>query len=207
MARAAQPSAAVITAAAPADSYTWKNAEIVGGGFVPSVVFNRGAKDVVYARTDIGGAYRWEPSTSRWTPLLDWVGWDNWGWTGVLSMAADPVDTQKVYAVVGNYTNSWDPKNGAVLRSSDRGKTWQSTTLPFKVGGNMPGRGMGERLVVDPRKNSVLYLGTSGGNGLWRSTDSGVTWVKVSSFTNPGATPTIPRTAVVIRVTSRAWSG
>jgi xyloglucan-specific exo-beta-1,4-glucanase len=172
--------------AAAVESYSWKNAEITGGGFVPGVVFNRGAKDVVYARTDIGGAYRWNPSSRRWMPMLDSIGWDNWGWTGVLSIAADPVDTDKVYAAVGTYTNSWDPNNGAVLRSSDRGASWQSTTLPFKVGGNMPGRGMGERLVVDPHKNSVLYLGTSGGNGLWRSTDSGVTWAKVSSFGNPG---------------------
>jgi len=186
--RAVAPAAAATSAvAAAADSYTWKNAEIAGGGFVPAVVFNRGAKDVVYARTDIGGAYRWEPSTKRWTPLLDSVGWDNWGWSGVLSMAADPVDTQRVYAAVGNYTNGWDPNNGAVMRSADRGKTWQATRLPFKVGGNMPGRGMGERLAVDPHKNSVLYLGASGGNGLWRSTDSGVTWAKVSSFTNPGS--------------------
>jgi hypothetical protein len=180
---------AAVPAAVPAaaSGYTWKNAEIVGGGFVPGVVFNRGAKNVAYARTDIGGAYRWDASTSRWTPLLDSIGWTNWGWSGVLSIAADPVATNKVYAAVGNYTNSWDPNNGAVLRSSDQGATWTATTLPFKIGGNMPGRGMGERLVVDPNKNSVLYLGTSGGNGLWRSTDSGVTWAKVSSFTNPGS--------------------
>jgi hypothetical protein len=42
------------------------------------------------------------------------------------------------------YTNSWDPNNGQIMRSSDYGKTWSVTTLPFKVGGNMPGRGLGE---------------------------------------------------------------
>ena len=84
------------------------------------------------------------------------------------------------------YTNSWDPNNGAILRSSDRGATWSQTALPFKVGGNMPGRGMGERLQIDPNDDRVLYFGTEGGNGLWRSTDSGVTWAKVSSFTNVG---------------------
>ncbi|MGW2460453.1 WD40/YVTN/BNR-like repeat-containing protein, partial [Streptomyces sp. NPDC001761] len=169
-----------------ADTYTWKNARIDGGGFVPGIVFNRSEKDLVYARTDIGGAYRWQERTKTWTPLLDSVGWDEWGHTGVVSLASDPVDPDKVYAAVGTYTNSWDPTNGAVLRSADRGAGWRKADLPFKLGGNMPGRGMGERLAVDPNRDSVLYLGAPSGRGLWRSTDSGVTWSQVTSFPNPG---------------------
>lgn len=42
------------------------------------------------------------------------------------------------------YTNSWDPNNGQILISTDQGKTFTPSSLPFKVGGNMPGRGMGE---------------------------------------------------------------
>ena len=30
---------------------------------------------------------------------------------------------------------------------------------------------MGERLVVDPHDNSILFFGTRSGNGLWKSTD------------------------------------
>lgn len=40
------------------------------------------------------------------------------------------------------YTNSWDPNNGQILISTDTGATFTSSSLPFKVGGNMPGRGM-----------------------------------------------------------------
>ncbi|MFJ8601802.1 cellulose binding domain-containing protein [Streptomyces shenzhenensis] len=173
-------------AAPAADTYTWRNARIDGGGFVPGIVFNRSEQNLVYARTDIGGAYRWQQSTRTWTPLLDSVGWADWGHTGVVSLASDAVNPDKVYAAVGTYTNSWDPGNGAVLRSADRGATWQKTGLPFKLGGNMPGRGMGERLAVDPNRNSVLYLGAPSGKGLWRSTDSGVTWSQVTNFPNPG---------------------
>ncbi|MDX3860132.1 cellulose binding domain-containing protein [Streptomyces europaeiscabiei] len=169
-----------------ADSYTWKNARIDGGGFVPGIVFNRKERNLAYARTDIGGAYRWVEASKTWTPLLDSVGWDNWGHTGVVSLASDSVDPNKVYVAAGTYTNSWDPGNGAILRSSDRGASWQKTNLPFKLGGNMPGRGMGERLAVDPNRNSVLYLGAPSGKGLWRSTDSGVTWSQVTNFPNVG---------------------
>ncbi|GIF14659.1 cellulose binding domain-containing protein [Actinoplanes teichomyceticus] len=172
--------------AAGTEPYTWKNVRIDGGGFVPGVVFNPGEKNLIYARTDIGGAYRWNQSTQSWTPLLDWVGQDDWGHNGVLSIAADPVDTNRVYAAVGMYTNSWDPNNGAILRSTDRGATWRQTNLPFKIGGNMPGRGMGERLAVDPRDNRNVYFAAEGGNGLWRSTDYGATWARVGTFPNAG---------------------
>lgn len=181
----------VATAAAPAsaaaaDPYNWKNVQIAGGGYVPGIIFNQTERNLIYARTDIGGAYRWNESTQHWIPLLDWVGWDKWGYNGVHSLATDPVQTNRVYAAVGMYTNDWDPNNGAILRSTDKGDTWQVTELPFKLGGNMPGRGMGERLAVDPNRNSVVYFGAPEGNGLWRSTDYGATWSKVANFPNAG---------------------
>jgi len=174
-------------AAAASRGHTFRNAQIVGGGFVPGIVFNQGEPGLVYARTDIGGAYRLDPATRRWIPLLDWIGWDEWGHTGVISLATDEVDPDRVYAAVGTYTlPDWDPDSGAVLRSADRGRTWQTVPLPFRLGGNMPGRGIGERLAIDPHRNSVLYLGVRGGNGLWRSTDHGATWARVESFPNAG---------------------
>jgi xyloglucan-specific exo-beta-1,4-glucanase len=172
--------------AAAAAGYTWKNVQIVGGGFIPGIEYSRAEKGLAYVRTDIGGIYRRDPGATTWVPLTDWVGPDNWGYGGAVSLAPDPVDANKVYAAVGMYTNSWDPNNGAVIRSSDKGRTWQVAKLPFKQGGNMPGRGMGERLAVDPHKNSILFLGAPEGNGLWRSTDSGATWSKVTGLTDTG---------------------
>ncbi|HCT75697.1 MAG TPA: xyloglucanase [Micromonosporaceae bacterium] len=172
--------------AGPGGRYSWRNAEMVGGGFVPGIVFNQSKPGLVYARTDIGGAYRLDNSSGRWIPLLDWIGWDHWGWTGVSSLATDAVDPDRLYLAVGTYTNDWDPNNGAILRSRDRGRSFKVSPLPFKVGGNMPGRGMGERLAIDPRRNNILYLGAPSGHGLWRSRDFGATWSKVESFPNPG---------------------
>lgn len=172
--------------AAAAEPYSWKNVRIDGGGFVPGIIFSRAERNLIYARTDIGGAYRWNEAGQNWVPLLDHVGWANWGHLGVLSMAADTRDANRVYAAVGMYTNDWDPNNGAILRSTDRGENWQAFNLPFKVGGNMPGRGQGERLAVDPNNNSVIYFGAEGGNGLWRSTNAGVSFSKVANFPNVG---------------------
>src|SRR5215813_12608937 len=123
------------------ETYTWRNVVINGGGgFVPGIIFNTTEQNLIYARTDIGGAYRWNQSTGRWIPLLDWVSFDEWNLMGIDSLATDPVDPNRVYLLAGTYTNSWTNMNGAILRSTDRGATWQRTMLPFKSGGNMPGR-------------------------------------------------------------------
>jgi hypothetical protein len=172
--------------AASEQEYTFKNVEIVGGGYVPGIIFNESEENLIYARTDIGGAYRWNESSSTWENLTDWIGTDDWNYTGILSLATDPVDTNRVYLAAGTYTNSWTSQNGAILRSSDKGESFEITELPFKLSGNMPGRGMGERLAIDPNDNSILYLGAPSGNGLWKSTDYGETWSEVAEFPNPG---------------------
>ena len=140
----------------------------------------------MYARTDIGGAYRFDTESGRWIPLLDWISFPDWNLSGVESIAIDPLDPQRVYLAVGTYTNEYTTENGAILRSVNQGRTFQRFDLPFKVGSNMPGRGMGERLAIDPNDNRILYLGTRSGHGLWRSMDSGETWSQVKNFPDTG---------------------
>ncbi|KAJ7597257.1 hypothetical protein C8J56DRAFT_919622 [Mycena floridula] len=167
-------------------TYTWNNVKIGGGGgFVPGIIFNPNEKGLAYARTDIGGAYRLNADDS-WTPLLDFADDARWNYWGVDALATDPIATNRVYLATGMYTNSWDPNPGHILISTDRGSTWNASALPFKVGGNMPGRGMGERLAVDPHLNSILFFGARSGHGLWKSTNFGVTWTQVTSFPSVG---------------------
>ncbi|MGW2408435.1 RICIN domain-containing protein [Streptomyces sp. NPDC001739] len=165
---------------AAAGPYAWKNAQVTGGGYVTGLVFNPREKGLLYARTDMGGAYRWDTGAEQWIPLTDWIGEKDWNLLGIDSLATDPVDPNRLYLGTGTYTNGW-AGNGAILRSTDRGRTFKRTHLPFKLGGNEDGRGAGERLVIDPAHHGTLLLGTRK-NGLWRSTDYGVTWSQVSSF-------------------------
>ena len=160
--------------------YVWKNVQIVGGGFVDGIVFHPTAPGVRYARTDIGGAYRWSEQAKRWEPLLDWISYNDLNLMGVESIALDPADPNRLYLACGTYTNPATP-DGAILRSDDRGRTFQRTNVPFKMGGNENGRGNGERMAVDPEDGKVIYLGTRHA-GLWRSTDRGATWSRVESF-------------------------
>ena len=125
--------------------YNWKNVKIGGGGgFISGIVFNPSQKNLAYARTDIGGAYRLNAADGTWSPLLDFADDARWNYWGVDALATDPVDPNRLYLATGMYTNSWDSNNGQILSSVDYGATWTVSYLPFKIGGNMPGRGMGE---------------------------------------------------------------
>ncbi|MFB6812576.1 RICIN domain-containing protein [Streptomyces sp. NPDC056387] len=168
------------TQASGSGPYTWRNAQVVGGGYVTGLVFNQRESGLLYARTDMGGAYRWDTGAEQWVPLTDWLGEKDWNLLGIDALATDPVDPDRLYLATGTYTNNW-AGNGAILRSNDRGRTFQRTDLPFKLGGNEDGRGAGERLAINPADNGTLLLGTRK-NGLWRSTDHGATWSQVSSF-------------------------
>lgn len=162
-----------------AAGYRWRNVKVGGGGFIPGIVFSPVEKGLAYLRSDMGGAYRWEAREERWIPLQD--GDPISSHQGVESIAPDPRDPDVVYAAVGIYRHA----EAAILRSADRGATWKTTPVPFSMGGNEDGRGLGERLAVDPNHTAILYF-ASRHDGLQRSVDKGATWKKVASFPLPG---------------------
>jgi len=163
----------------PSEPYAWHNVAIGGGGFVTGIIFHPRQKGLIYARTDVGGAYRWDNTAQRWIPLTDWIGLADVNLTGIESLAVDPSDPNRVYLAAGTYTQD----KAAILRSDDQGKTFQEIDVPFRMGGNEMGRFNGERLAVDPNDGKILLFG-SREDGLWKSNDRGTTWSKEESFPN-----------------------
>ena len=155
----------------------WRNVVIGGGGFVTGIITHPGEQGLMYARTDVGGAYRWESSQQQWVPITDWIGVTDDNLFGIESIAVDPRDPNRVYLAAGTY--SWG--KAAILRSADRGKSFQRADVPFKMGGNETGRFNGERLAVDPNLGDILFFG-SRHDGLWKSADRGALWAKINSF-------------------------
>lgn len=163
------------------ETYSWHNVAIGGGGFVSAIITSKSEQNLVYARTDVGGAYRWDQLNERWLPLLDWVNSDELGFLGVESIAIDPVETNKVYMLAG--TSYFNSGKTAILISDDYGRTFTTriVTSQFKAHGNGMGRQTGEKLAVDPNSRNVIYCGTRA-NGLFRSTDAGLNWTRLSSL-------------------------
>lgn len=167
-------------AASLADTYDFSDLEIGGGGWVTGMLVHPSEPDLMYAKTDVGGAYRWDPDTSRWIQVLSYdtvpdpIGGD---WQ-VSSMAVAASDPQRLYmAVGGSFKNS----DGRILISHDQGRTWTEGGREFVIAGNGEDRIGGERLSVDPTNPDVVYFG-SRTEGLLVSTDGAMTWSTVASI-------------------------
>jgi len=195
----------LLAAQQPAAAYSWDTVAIGGGGFVSAIIPSKTESGVVYARTDVGGAFRWDNANGRWVPLLDWVADDQTGYLGVESLAVDPKSARNIYMLAGiSYFNGGKT---AILRSTDYGATFTTVDVSsqFKAHGNGMGRQNGERLVVDPGSSSVLYVGTRW-NGLFKSTNSGSSWSRVTAL-NVTTTPNDNGISVVMADPSSVSGG
>ncbi len=83
-----------------AEPYRWRNVVIVGGGFVTGLITHPRQRGLIYARTDVGGAYRRDSPTGEWIPITDMIGMSDWRLTGIESLAVDPSAPNRVYLAV-----------------------------------------------------------------------------------------------------------
>ena len=154
-------------------TYNWKNVAIKGGGFVSGIITHPNAPGVIYCRTDIGGAYRWNSTSNSWIPLLDFAANDNI--YGVESLAIDPSDSNRLYIAASRGSPA------VLLVSTNQGATFSQFTPPFALNGNVDGRSNGERMDVDPNSGNILFYG-SRTSGLYKSVNYGANWTQVISF-------------------------
>ncbi|MCP1182677.1 hypothetical protein [Paenibacillus sp. 1781tsa1] len=164
-----------------AQNYQWKNIPIGGGGYVTGVVIHPTEPDLVYARTDVGGAYRLDAASGDWVPLLDHFGDEDSNLYGVDGIALDQQNPNIVYIAAGKYGNV-GPSD--ILKSTDRGETWVRTGLNLRneSNGNIH-RAMGESIAVNPTNSNYLHVGTRY-DGLYTSSDGAATWSKVWDVPN-----------------------
>lgn len=154
--------------------YEYRNAPIPGGGYVTGLIYHQKQPGILYARTDIGGTYRFDNHTKKWVSLIDHVTGENMAEAFPIALALDEAHPSWLYIVSGVKEDGY----GIFSISEDFGKTFTYKTIPTTVHGNLSGRGTGYRLVVDKNDSNVLYFASQLG-GLWKTADRGNSWVRL----------------------------
>ncbi len=168
------------------DEYDWGTLEISGGGFVSSIVTG---DTQMYARTDVGGAYRYDYDSQTWVQLLDFLTEADRGLLSVDAIAVDPTDDNTIYMLCG--CAYFSDARTVIFRSHDAGETFDQIDVTdlVQVHGNGYGRQCGEAIAVDPDNPDIIYCGGDvayNSSGLIMSEDGGDTWKSVDGYSNLG---------------------
>ena len=156
--------------------------DIGGGGFVSGIVTG---KKAMYARTDVGGAYRYNFETERWEQMLGFLSEEDRGLLSVDAMCIDPKDDNAIYLLCG--CAYFSGAKTVIFRSKDGGYTFDEidVTDMIQVHGNGYGRQFGEAIAVDPDDSNIIYCGGDT-TGLIKSTDGGDHWSIVKGYSDLG---------------------
>lgn len=163
-------------------SMDWDTLNIAGGGFVSGIITG---DDQMYARTDVGGAYRYDYEQKKWVQLLGFLNDADRGFLSVDAMCVDPNDDDTLYLLCG--CAYFSGARTVIFRSHDAGETFEEIDVTdlIQVHGNGYGRQCGESIAVDPDDPNIIYCGgdaTAGTSGLIMSEDGGDTWKAVDGY-------------------------
>jgi hypothetical protein len=175
-----------VEAADLSGTYTWKPMKIGGGGWVTGLDISSTEKSLMYVRTDVSGAYRWNAATASWKQIVTSTSMPvssvAYGkYAGVDSLVSAPKNPNIAYMAFAGLP--YGETEGQIFKSTNRGDTWVATSFlncKVKMEPNGHGRQEGERLAVDPLNSDVVYYGSLA-NGLWVTQNGGGVWTKIAS--------------------------
>lgn len=181
------PAGEAVSAKVTDTGWTFSQVAMGGGGFV-SGVFTTSQEGLYYARTDVGGAYRYDKDTELWESISYGISEEDQGYLGVAGLAFGESDPNRLYLLSG--TSYLSGGKTALLISNDYGTTYTRTDLSglIAVDGNGMGRGNGERIAVDPKNSDIVYAGGMSSGNLIKSTDGGVNFSLLDMGTQTNTT-------------------
>lgn len=148
-----------------------------GAGRINVVRFDPVNSAIIYIGAAGGGVWKTTNGGATWACLSD-----KYPVTSIADIAIDPNNGNNIYVATGDEsgyelgTDFWGGVYTAgIMRSTDGGVTWA------QVGINIPQNQLNivQRLLINPANNKVLLAATR--TGIYRSTNSGTSWKKVSN--------------------------
>jgi len=152
-------------------------------GRVRGLAIHPSNPDIAYIGVAAGGIWKTTNGGTSWTPLGDDLESLTFG-----AIAIDPQNPQTVYAGTGEArfrfgTGIYDGKG--LFKSTDGGATWSEITTAFGAQTHFAA------LHVDPSDSDIIYaalasgysfLGNLNNEGIWVSSDAGLTWTQTFAF-------------------------
>ena len=164
-----------------------------GLGRVNRIAFHPTDPNQIFIATPAGGLWKSNNVGATWIPLTDML-----PSLGVSGIVVDWSNSNRIYILTGDGDGGNMPSEG-VLVSNDGGSTW-APTGNFPIAASTAWFGM--RLIQHPSQAGTLIAATT--NGLYRTTNSGNTWVLEANgdFTDVAFKPGDP----TIVYATRRWS-
>jgi len=140
-----------------------------GAGRLQCVRFDPSNYNNLYVGACAGGLWKSNTLGNTWTTNTDAL-----PSLGINDVIVDPTNSNIIYIATGDGDHS-DTYSVGVLKSIDGGNTWNITGLSSTT---IQGR-LVYKLLMDPYNHNTLYAGAS--NGIFKSIDAGVTWIRINS--------------------------
>jgi len=145
----------------------------IDSGHVEALAVDPRNPNTVYAGAAAGGVWKTIDGGVNWTPLTD-----SQPSLFITALTLDPFNPDTVYAATGNYRLPNDPRIGALLKSSDGGKTWSQVAFGPP---SAPALQINSFAVMPGNGSVLLAAGVLSGllPGIFRSQDGGSHWTPV----------------------------
>ncbi len=140
-----------------------------GIGRVNCITFHPTLSSTFWVGTPSGGLWRTTNGGTNWTPLTDGM-----PRIGVSGLAVNYNNTDIMYLLTGDGDGA-DVYSIGVMKTTNGGETWYSTSLSYDVTDNV----RGYKILMHPTNPAILFVVSS--EGIHKTSNSGSTWTLVHS--------------------------
>ena len=147
-----------------------------GAGRLNCVEYDPNNPNIIYVGAPSGGIWKSTDAGSSWSSTSD-----NMLSIGVTDIAVDYSNSNTIYIATGDGDFS-DTYSIGVMKSTDGGKTWNTTGLNTTNGFNITDLKTISRILIHPTDPTIIFAATS--TGVYRSSNSGDSWRPVISGSN-----------------------